>query len=112
MPGGDKTGPAGKGPMTGRRAGICAGFDHFANSGVASLRGFASGVGHAGWFRRTFGRHGRRIQYFASGRPGWLRAQSGGGPSAPPTDREALRQRLHALESESAAIKKQLVEME
>lgn len=112
MPGGDKTGPAGKGPMTGRGSGDCAGFDRLENSGVSAARGFATGAGRAGWFRRAFGRHGRRNQYFAIRRLGWMRADADGDRITPSTDKEALRQRLHALESECASINKQLDEME
>lgn len=46
MPRGDRTGPNGMGPMTGRGAGLCAGFDSpgFVNGGFARFeggRGFA-----------------------------------------------------------------------
>ena len=51
MPRGDGTGPAGQGPMTGRRMGYCAGFSvpGFMNSwfgrGVGMGRGFGRGFG-------------------------------------------------------------------
>jgi hypothetical protein len=38
MPGGDKTGPMGEGPMTGRRAGICAGASEFRRGGGRRMR--------------------------------------------------------------------------
>jgi len=47
MPRGNGTGPGGMGPMTGRSAGFCAGFD---------APGYASGRLGAG-FRRGFGRN-------------------------------------------------------
>ncbi|MCW4019334.1 MAG: DUF5320 domain-containing protein [Candidatus Bathyarchaeota archaeon] len=52
MPRGDRTGPWGAGPMTGRAAGYCAGYSTpgFANQG----RGYGRGFGR-GW-RRGFGR--------------------------------------------------------
>ena len=52
MPQGDRTGPNGQGPMTGRGAGYCAGFaaPGFMNAGFG--RGFGRGMG----FRRGFGR--------------------------------------------------------
>jgi len=43
MPGGDRTGPAGMGPMTGRRMGLCAGNEQNGNSygfGRGFVRGF------------------------------------------------------------------------
>jgi len=54
MPRGDRTGPAGMGPMTGRAAGYCAGYDRpgFANppAGFGRGRGFGRGSGMGrGW---------------------------------------------------------------
>jgi len=47
MPLGDRTGPEGRGPMTGRRRGFCAGFDE---------PGFTDfGRGFGGRFKRGFG---------------------------------------------------------
>jgi len=53
MPGGDKTGPQGSGPMTGRRMGYCTGSDNPGNelSGRNSGRGF----GRGGRFRFAWG---------------------------------------------------------
>ena len=70
MPGGDGTGPAGMGPMTGRAAGFCAGYPvpGFMNPGPGGFggRGF-------GWGR---GRGGRGRGF------GWGRARwSGGAPA-------------------------------
>ena len=47
MPAGDKTGPMGQGPMTGRGAGYCAGFQvpGFMNSGPGMGRGRGRGWG-------------------------------------------------------------------
>ena len=54
MPGGDRTGPLGLGPRTGRRAGFCSGYDvpGYANPVVGYGRGFGFG---RGW-GRGFGR--------------------------------------------------------
>jgi hypothetical protein len=60
MPRGDRTGPNGMGPMTGRAAGYCAGYDRpgFANPGIGGRMGFGRGLGHGfrGGFGRGFGR--------------------------------------------------------
>ena len=57
MPSGDKTGPEGRGPMTGRALGYCAGYNSPGFTRVIPLgRGF--GVGRGGG--RGFG-HGRRF---------------------------------------------------
>ena len=59
MPRGDKTGPTGEGPQTGRRMGFCAGYDHpgYDNLTRGSGRGFRGSFGHGGGFGRRF-RHG------------------------------------------------------
>ncbi len=61
MPRGDRTGPAGMGPMTGRGAGFCAGYNvpGFMNSGGGCGywgrgRGMGRGRGF-GWARAGFG---------------------------------------------------------
>ena len=64
MPGGDRTGPRGMGPMTGRAAGYCAGYGvpGFMNPGVG--RGFWGwGRGGGGW--------GRRNRFYAGGWGGY-----------------------------------------
>ncbi|MBN2243995.1 MAG: DUF5320 domain-containing protein [Acidobacteria bacterium] len=68
MPGGDRTGPAGFGPMTGRRAGFCAGY------AAPGFMNPAYGIGGGGW-GRGFGGGGRRHRhwYYATGLPGWQR---------------------------------------
>ena len=72
MPGGDGTGPAGMGPITGRAAGFCAGF---------GVPGYANPVGGRGmgmgWGRGRGGGWGRRNWYYATGLPGWARAGYG-----------------------------------
>ncbi|MEA3406651.1 MAG: DUF5320 domain-containing protein [Chloroflexota bacterium] len=69
MPWGDRTGPAGLGPMTGRAAGYCAGYSVPGYANPAFGRGFGFGRG-GGWGR---GR-GYRNWYYATGLPGWARA--------------------------------------
>ena len=61
MPGGDRTGPNGMGPMTGRKAGFCTG---------NNKAGFAggSGAGRGGGRRK-----GYRNMFFATGQPGLKR---------------------------------------
>jgi len=72
MPRGDKTGPAGMGPMTGRGAGYCTGnaypgFVSAPPAGFSGRRGFSRmgrGRGHRNWYYRT-------------GMPGWSRYEAG-----------------------------------
>jgi hypothetical protein len=81
MPGGDRTGPMGMGPMTGRAAGYCANFG--APGYVTPGPGWACGRG-AGW-GRGFAR-GRAFARWARGRPampyGRRQSFAGGGPWA------------------------------
>lgn len=55
MPGGDRTGPIGRGPMTGRAVGYCAGYtgSGFANPiyGRGLGRGWGRGFGRGNWGR-------------------------------------------------------------
>jgi len=71
MPFGDGTGPLGLGPMTGRRAGYCAGYP------VPGFMNPVPGFG-AGFGRGFFGR-GRGFRFWArvTGLPGWYRATRG-----------------------------------
>lgn len=80
MPGGDRTGPLGAGPMTGRGAGFCAGYGMpgYMNPGFG--RGYGFGAGRGGGFGRGFGGgmgRGWRHWYYATGLPGWGRAGYG-----------------------------------
>lgn len=74
MPGGDGTGPAGMGPMTGRAAGYCAGY---------GVPGFTNPVGGGGYWGFGRGRggggggRGWRNRFFATGLTGWQRAGMG-----------------------------------
>jgi hypothetical protein len=63
MPGGDRTGPFGYGPMTGRGAGYCAGYRDPGYMNPAYGRGRGFGGGGRGW----------RHMYFATGLPLWAR---------------------------------------
>ncbi len=74
MPGGDRTGPAGFGPMTGRAAGYCAGYP------VPGYMNPIPGQGYGGWGRGYWGRgggRGHRNWYYATGLPGGARAGIG-----------------------------------
>lgn len=96
MPGGDRTGPMGFGPITGRKLGLCC-------SARAGGR-FSKGCGRFGAFGLGRGR-GWRHWYYATGLPGWARMGGGGwwaSPSYPPQSAQdelnALRARMAELE--------------
>jgi len=92
MPAGDGTGPMGMGPMTGRRAGWCA--------GVGSP-GFVSAGGGYGGCGRGRGR-GFRNRYLATGVTGRAWSQGGAAaapePMTPKDETELLRQQAVALQ--------------
>ena len=105
MPRGDRTGPMGAGPMTGRGAGYCAGFGvpGFANA----VPGRGLGLGYRG------GGRGWRNMYYATGLPGWARYGYGFGPApVPPQELSALRAQAKLLSDQLAAIHKRIDEIE
>jgi len=61
MPGGDRTGPMGQGPMTGRAAGFCAGYRNPGYSNSRYGRGFGRFRGQG--FGRGYWGRGRRFWY-------------------------------------------------
>lgn len=103
MPGGDRSGPLGEGPMTGRGMGFCAGYPTPGYAQPGPGRGFGRGRGFGGGGR---GGRGWRHRFCATGVPGWVR----GGPV--PETRQAemqwLEARARAIESELTAIRAQL----
>lgn len=114
MPRGDGTGPMGMGPMTGRAAGFCAGYNMPGYMNPALGRGL--GMGRGGW-GRGFGGGGRgwRHWFYATGLPGWARFGNypGYAPQiTPEQERMALQAQAEAMQSEMDAIRKRLAELE
>ena len=113
MPRGDGTGPAGMGPMTGRSAGLCAGY---------SVPGYINSVGGRGFRGRgRGGGWGRRNWFYATGLPGWERAgyglpAYGGSPVAPgltaQQELDGLKGQAEYLEDSLDGIKKRIEELE
>jgi hypothetical protein len=97
MPGGDRTGPTGMGPMTGRGAGYCGGAAAPGFMNLAPGRGFRGGRG------RGFGRgRGWRQGFYASWGPGWGCWRPGPwayGP--PPTSGVTREEELGALRAQA-----------
>ncbi len=102
MPRGDGTGPAGMGPMSGRAAGLCAGYP------VPGYMNPVGGRGFWGWGRGRGGGRGRRNWFWATGVPrsamagfGW---PASGAPVAPfaPAMTPAPQQELEALKQEAS----------
>ena len=116
MPGGDRTGPLGMGPMTGRAAGYCAGF---------AAPGFMNAPGGRGFGPRGGGRgRGWRNWFYATGLTGWQRAAAGvpafgggpyaaafqAGPAVPPA--ATREQELGVLKQQAAAMEQQMRQLQ
>lgn len=108
MPYGDRTGPNGMGPLTGRRMGFCAGNDRpgYSNNGAYAVRGMGRGRGSAmgagPGFARGAGR-GRAGFYSAPGRAGGFYPEAGFYGNM--DEAAILKEQEENLESELTAIK-------
>ncbi|MCK4450947.1 MAG: DUF5320 domain-containing protein, partial [Anaerolineae bacterium] len=69
MPAGDRTGPMGMGPMTGRAAGFCAGYDAPGYVNAIPGRGFWGRGWRGGGRGWGGGGRGWRHMYYATGLP-------------------------------------------
>jgi hypothetical protein len=116
MPGGDRTGPLGQGPMTGRRAGLCAGFDRPGYASPWPRGGFGRGFGR-GWGRgpgRGWGRgFGRGMGWGAEYAPGYYPQQT---PAYRPPSREdklkMLRDEFKYAEEDMKAMRERITQLE
>lgn len=111
MPRGDGTGPWGMGPMTGRAAGYCAGYNvpGFANAG----RGSGFGRGRGFWGRG--GGYGWRNRFYATGQPGWMRFTGPDMPMQAPNpemEKQVLKNQAEALQAELTAVQERLANLE
>ena len=97
MPGGDRTGPMGVGPMTGRAAGYCAGYPAPGYSNPMPGRGFGMGFGR--------GRGRGRGRGMGFGRA-WAM------PYAAPVAAVPYASAAPTVEQESAALKQQVEHLE
>ena len=99
MPRGDRTGPMGAGPMTGRAAGVCAGNAAPGYANVGGGRGRGMGFGSGGGFGRGFGRG---------------RGAPVSGTAAPTGDPElaVLKQQARQLQADMELIQSRIQELE
>lgn len=113
MPRGDRTGPMGAGPMTGRGLGYCGGYGEPGYMHPGPGRGW----GGYGWGRGRGWRHG----YRATGLPFWARYEEGWGPPAwgpgapaPTQEQEAAQLKAQAewLQDQLDAIQGRLDELQ
>jgi Family of unknown function (DUF5320) len=118
MPRGDRTGPVGMGPTTGRAAGYCAGLGMPGYANPVPGRGFGTGFGRGrGFWGRGFGGGGRgfRHRFYATGLPGGMRFGGWAPPywqPEPELEKQTLRVQAEALQSELDLIKKRLSDLE
>ncbi|HOU20864.1 MAG: DUF5320 domain-containing protein [Kiritimatiellae bacterium] len=103
MPRGDRTGPMGAGPMTGRAAGYCTGTaaPGFASYGFGGGRGRGMGWGGGGGrgFGRGFGR-------------GWIAPVAGAVAPTGPQELAVLKQQAQQLQADMELIQSRIQELE
>lgn len=114
MPAGDRTGPLGMGPMTGRGAGYCSGYGMPGWSNPMPGRGFGRGGmwggarggrgGGGGWRHRNW--------FYATGVPGWARFGAGPawgyGPGVTADATPTAEQELATLRQQAEWLREQL----
>ena len=110
MPGGDRTGPRGEGPLTGRGAGDCASYDRPRAAGRGYVRPGYAGPGFGlGWGGGRGGGRRWRHWFTAAGPPRW--ASFGGapawryGPYAEPVTQE---QEVESLKAQAGWLRQEL----
>jgi hypothetical protein len=119
MPGFDATGPNGMGPMTGGGRGYCAvpvpgGGPYGGGPNRQGGRGYGRGRGRAG----GRGGYGWRHWYYATGMPGWMRAQQGapaygaGLPGGTVPAAVTAEEELAGLKGQAGFLKQQLEDIE
>ena len=110
MPGGDRTGPTGMGPMTGRAAGYCAGFPVPGYANPLGGRGMGWGMGRGRGFGRGWGRG------YGRGRAGFGGPSFVGAPFMPTMtaqqELDSLKGQAEYLEDSLDGIRKRIAELE
>lgn len=127
MPRGDRTGPMGMGPMTGRGAGYCAGYDmpgyahpyprggYGRGWGLGRGRGWGLGMGRGGHWRHSAYGPGRRAAYYPGYYgPGWGAPPPAYAPYEPTPQEElgALKEQAQWLQQELEATSQRIGELE
>jgi hypothetical protein len=108
MPGGDRTGPLGMGPLSGRAAGYCAGYPVPGYTNPIPVRGFFGRGRGRGWFGRG-GRRGWGLDCFNRGFPGW---DYYGVPAYPYPQELSPEEEANLLKEEASVLKQQLKELQ
>jgi len=108
MPAGDRTGPVGQGPMTGRRLGYCVGDDT-----PGYMKGGGGGMGRGFGFRRGGG-FGRGMGYGRGYGRGWGYGMPfpAFSPSYPWTTPMGKEEEIKLLKSQADALKRSQKDIE
>ena len=106
MPRGDRTGPFGQGPMSGRRAGFCGGARVSGYTGPGTGQGFGPGSGGRG--------RGWRHQFRATGMPGWARLSGASTQQdiGPVVGKDVLKNQAKELQQQMDSINARLEALE
>ncbi len=119
MPRGDRSGPMGMGPGSGRAAGFCAGYNtpgflnRFFGGGFGRGAGTGFGYGRGGGNRG--GGFGWRNMFWNTGLPGWMRSGSYSGQQREPDagmEKQFLENQVEVLKSQLDQMQKRLSELE
>ena len=109
MPGGDRTGPLGEGPRTGRGFGYCTGNEQ---------PGYASSPPYGWWGRgfrgrgAGFGGRGRRNRFYDTGRYRWERGAYAEPIATEAQDIESLKSQAQELQAALQKIQNRLDELD
>ena len=112
MPGFDRTGPMGAGPMTGGSRGLCNPVKAGYNSGFADGFGFGRGLGLKRGFRGGYGPHRGRGRGFGRGH-GWYPTMVGPTFSAGTSDElDMLKADANYMQKSLDTINRRIEELE
>ena len=108
MPGGNGTGPAGMGPMTGRGAGYCAGYSTPGYTNPIAGGGFGRGMGRGGGFGRGMGRGFG----FRAAAPYYPTSYPYNSNLSPQQEASMLKEQLKAMQDEVSMVNNRIKELE
>jgi len=118
MPWGDRTGPRGQGPMTGRGAGYCGGYNMPGYTNPAGGRGFGRGFGQGygrGYGRGGFGGGYGRGRGYGRGydypEPAYYPSVPVQRPPSSEEEKDYLTRMVQDLESELKSVKNRIKEL-
>jgi len=112
MPGLDRRGPMGYGPMTGGRRGLCGNADSGYDAPAYGGMGYGRGFGIRRGFRTEFGPGRGRGRGFGLRFSGSPRQFGYDNPASPSDEIEMLKSEANAMQASLAAVQKRIAELE